>query len=372
MIFFHEGHSGPLFEYLMSQNVRCVSTPFLDTTQDNIRWIIEQLNISPPHIFVPNLVVPAYYASRWIKKAGIKTVGILHSDDPFYHAIIEEFVDGSEKYRLDAVISVSRHLHDLVRNSKNCDRILKKLIGYGVPIPKKVSLRSDKFRIIFLGRLAQRQKRILDVGQALINLTKKNSHIEAIIFGDGPQRRDLHEMLESTEGHAVSMRGSLNNADVPGELMKAHAIVLLSDYEGLPIAILEAMSFGVIPICLRMNSGIDELINSDNGLIVDDRHDDFMSQTSELSISKERWAKMSQNAAIHVKDNFSLEKSNSAYIDFFRSMKTTDPKPIVLKNIGELPRVNPSLRRADRRTKPKPFSLMVKMKIKKWLTNQYA
>ncbi|WP_371821102.1 glycosyltransferase [Chloracidobacterium sp. D] len=36
--------------------------------------------------------------------------------------------------------------------------------------------------------------------------------------------------------------------------------VLLSDYEGLPIALMEAMATGLVPICTAMRSGIGQLV----------------------------------------------------------------------------------------------------------------
>src|SRR5262245_27014742 len=69
-------------------------------SEQRIRWILTRLAADPPDVFVPNLMVPAYYASRWVRAAGVPTVGVLHSDDAFHRALLQEFVFGRSAYRL--------------------------------------------------------------------------------------------------------------------------------------------------------------------------------------------------------------------------------------------------------------------------------
>ena len=110
LILFHKGNTGPLSEHLVKNDITVHTSSFLSSTEDNIKWILDCLDKNTPHIFVPNLVVPAYYACKWAKKAGIITIGISHSDDPFYHAIQKEFMDGHKSFRLDGKICVSKEL----------------------------------------------------------------------------------------------------------------------------------------------------------------------------------------------------------------------------------------------------------------------
>jgi colanic acid/amylovoran biosynthesis glycosyltransferase len=66
--------------------------------------------------------------------------------------------------------------------------------------------------------------------------------------------------------------------------------VLLSDYEGLPVSVLEAMASGVVPICLDTRSGTQEAIQHGvNGLIVKDRADDFFTSVEALQGDPAWW-----------------------------------------------------------------------------------
>ena len=71
LILFHKGNTGPLYEHLVKNDITVQTSSFLSTTEDNIKWILDCLHKNTPHIFVPNLVVPAYFACKWAKKAGV-------------------------------------------------------------------------------------------------------------------------------------------------------------------------------------------------------------------------------------------------------------------------------------------------------------
>jgi hypothetical protein len=82
-------------------------TSWLHFTERHVQWILDRVVEDPPDVFVPNLMVPAFYAGRWVRQAGIPTVGVLHSDDCFHRGIVSEFVCGSNAYRLSALVCVS-------------------------------------------------------------------------------------------------------------------------------------------------------------------------------------------------------------------------------------------------------------------------
>lgn len=56
-----------------------VSEKEIKYTEQRVRWIFNRLMEDPPDVFVINAVYPAaYYAGRWLREAGIPTVGICH------------------------------------------------------------------------------------------------------------------------------------------------------------------------------------------------------------------------------------------------------------------------------------------------------
>ena len=352
LILFHKGNTGPLYEHLVKNDITVKTSSFLSTTEDNIKWILDCLQKNTPHIFVPNLVVPAYYACKWAKKAGVATIGISHSDDPFYHAIQKEFMDGHKSFRLDGMICVSKELEKQLLKSKNAQKVKIKRIPYGVIIPDSKATRDDtSLRVIYVGRLAEQQKRISEVTRSFCKMTQKIKGVEAIIYGGGPDKINVENMLNvQQKTTAVTLGGNIPPKQMTDKLLKAHVIVLLSDFEGLPISVLEAMACGVVPVCLDMRSGITELIeNGKTGYIVDDRNEHFIKTIKKLKADNQIWEQMSLNAKQLINENFSLEISCNSYSLFFNNLDVNTVKKVRIPSRLRLPKINQDLSRADTR-----------------------
>ena len=144
--------------------------------------------------------------------------------------------------------------------------------------------------------------------RSFCKMTQKIKGVEAIIYGDGPDKINVENILNKQQIKTpVSLGGNIPPKQMTDKLLKAHVIVLLSDFEGLPISILEAMACGVVPVCLDMRSGITELIkNGKTGYIVDDRDEHFIETIKKLKADNQIWEQMSVNAKQLVTENFSL------------------------------------------------------------------
>jgi len=75
-----------------------------------VRAFLRLLEEGRPDVYVPNCIVPAYFAAGYARRSGIPSVGILHSDDPFYWGLVDEFLNGSWQFRVSAVVPVSTFL----------------------------------------------------------------------------------------------------------------------------------------------------------------------------------------------------------------------------------------------------------------------
>ena len=127
---------------------------------------------------------------------------------------------------------------------------------------------SEKVTFLFLGRVGHR-KGAFDLLQAFSNLPKEEQEkAELIIAGDGEveKARDLVETLGIQS--YVSIRGWLSQEKCKELLAQADVFILPSYNEGLPMAILEAMGWG-LPIISTPVGGIPEIVVSGKtGLLV--------------------------------------------------------------------------------------------------------
>lgn len=349
----HWGDTGPALSYLQSLGIECKSVVAHDRTVDRVKWILDQLEQDPPDVFVPNLVVAGYFAARWARESGIPTVGVLHSDDDYYRAIQDEFVFGDPAYQVSAIVCVSREIERQVNLRSGSGTIVRR-IPYGVPVPEQSASEPDGvFRIAYVGRLAEEQKRIGDLTRAFCRVVKEVPRTEALIFGDGPDAGNVKAIL-AAEGSGLPVRlvGAVASEAIQSHLQNVHAIILLSDYEGLPISLLEAMACGCVPVCLRIRSGIPELVDDGvTGLLVDDRDGALTRAIERLAQDSSLWSQLSTASRAFVAENFSNERCATDWSKLLHDVSEgSNQSRIRLPRLLPLPAPNPSLESPDYRS----------------------
>lgn len=325
--------------------------------EDRVRWILTQVNGDPPDVLVVNHVVPALYAGRWALEAGIPTVGTMRSDHSEDHAILSEFVLGDPAFHTSAVVCVSEFLEQevLKQNPKN---VLVRRIPSGVPLPEHVaeSPAGQRMRLVYAGRLVEKQKRISDLTRALRRAVREVPNTEAFIYGDGPDMPAVKQIL-SSDGDAlpVYLAGRVGSDQIQRHLLASHVLVLLSDYEGLPVSLMEGMACGVVPICLRIRSGIPELVEHDKtGLLVNDRGDDFVNAVHRLRFESNLWSRLSVGARAKIETGYSNEECVSRWEALFHELRERSKARRAVQVPGRivLPPAHPDLAQGDVRKPP--------------------
>ena len=133
------------------------------------------------------------------------------------------------------------------------------------------SSKHRQFTFVYVGDLIKRKQVDLLV-EAFARLIHKNPDIRLRLIGDGPEKEDLKNLVESmglTE--TVEFRGSLSQIDVGKELRLAHCLVLPSKLETFGIVLIEALSSGV-PVISFYNIGSDKVFDSSHGLHLEDQN----------------------------------------------------------------------------------------------------
>ena len=342
---------GPLVRELQKLGIPVCHSICSESTENRIRWVLQQVQELRPDVFVPNLVVPALYAARWVRQSGVPTVGVLHSDDSFYKGVQDAFCCGRDDDALTAVVSVSEELHlqTLQRKLRHTDSVW---IPYGVSVPPRLPRDSDCFRIGYVGRLSEEQKRISDVVRALCLGVREVSGTKAEIFGDGPDRGRVEQILAAEgAGLPITLVGRVEPSRIQQHLQQLDALLLLSDYEGLPIALLEAMACGVVPVVSEMKSGIPELVRDrETGWIVGDRTQSVVEAIRILRDDTELRSRLSVQARDFVAQKFSQEASVEAWAKLLQRLaKSSRPVTLKIPRDLRLPPVHPALAAEDPR-----------------------
>ena len=160
--------------------------------------------------------------------------------------------------------------------------------------PAQLGLPEDARLLIYIGRL-DAQKRVERVINAFAEIANTHSLHHLILAGDGPLRGNLQHLVQQ---HALPARIHFlgHRDDVPQLLAASDALLLASDYEGMPNVVLEAMAAG-IPVVCRDVEGSEALLGAaEGGQLV--RRADFPTENSWQHAFGDRLSELIADSAV--------------------------------------------------------------------------
>ncbi|MBG1268489.1 glycosyltransferase family 4 protein [Nostoc sp. WHI] len=173
-----------------------------------------------------------------------------------------------------------------------------------VKIPAQIPQRLDSKQVffLFLGRIGQR-KGAFDLIQAFASISPDQQSRAKLTMagdGDGEQARSLIQTLNLTD--YITILDWVDQEKRDELLAKANVFVLPSYNEGLPMALLEAMSWGLAVITTPVG-GIPEIVTQDqNGLLVNPGDIQQLSEAMQSLIADDNLRTfLGSNARVRVK-----------------------------------------------------------------------
>jgi glycosyltransferase involved in cell wall biosynthesis len=222
-----------------------------------------------------------------------------------------------------AIICVSANGKRLALKYHIADPTKILLIHNGVEIPLKNmhAPKREGVKVIFVGRLSE-PKRPMWLLEAYRELDKNiRDKSEIHIIGEGKQREELETYIQLHDlGGSVVLHGALPRNEVLNELGGSDVFVFLSQYEGFPRSILEAMAAG-LPIIASNVGGVSEAVSGDAGMIIK-RNDKkaLVDALSELINDPEKRIKMGVCAYERVRKEFSLDKMMQKTYEVYKNL----------------------------------------------------
>jgi glycosyltransferase involved in cell wall biosynthesis len=177
--------------------------------------------------------------------------------------------------------------------------------------------------VIFVGRLTERKRPDRFV-KVMAEVARAHPGLRAAIVGDGPDTEDLQRQVAELGIDANIEFLGLRN-DVLDLNLKSKIFALTSRWEGVSIAMLEAMSCGTIPVVSDVGDLRDVVDSGDNGFVFDeDDLDSFAETISGLLADESRMTALSQAARATVEDRCSREAVTRRWGATFRDMQVVD------------------------------------------------
>ena len=210
------------------------------------------------------------------------------------------------------VIAISNSVRNsFINQGFDADKIHK--IYNGVDCAKFESLplerKNDRRKIVFVGRLIP-QKGVDRLISALSEIKEKNK-FSCEIVGDGVAKKDLVELTKRLHlEENVTFLGT--RSDIPEILSEADVFVHPAKWEeGFGIALVEAMSAGVIPVAFNKGA-ISEIIDDGiNGFIINEESVEALAKTIDQVLEN-----MSDEAIMTMRRN-ARKKADSFNMDIY-------------------------------------------------------
>ena len=260
------------------------------------RWLVSPLNNYDPN----NTLLYSYWASSSayalasVKQNGWQGPAITraHRSDIYEEVNIPPFLPYWRFIldHLDLIIVISRHGRDYLERrygKRNAQVAISRL---GTRDPKSAALSSNDgiLRIVSCSYLVC-VKRVDSIIAALKHLAQP---IEWVHIGDGPERCRLEQLasrLPANIKHEFS--GEMTNKQLH-DYYKQNIVDLFVNFsasEGIPVSIMEAMSYSV-PVIATDVGGVSEIVNQSNGYLLSPS-----SKPTELAQVINKFARLNMN-----------------------------------------------------------------------------
>jgi colanic acid/amylovoran biosynthesis glycosyltransferase len=307
---------------------------------DCVASVLGFLQRTQPQIFIPQCLMEGFYAARIAGKKGLPWVFTFHSDEPLYWGPLESCRPTECR---GLIVPVSASIAAIIKGRFGWASA--SVIPCGTNIPsEQAQWRCERFEVVYSGRLMETQKRISLILEAMQLACAKCDRIHCKIIGGGAQEELLRRTIDSRGlGGRIKVTGALPPEAVGVEMQVAHAILLMSDYEGLPVALLEAMARGVVPVVRNIRSGIPELVRDhETGLLVNENPESAAQAIARLANSEALWRSFSHNARALITERYGADDCFAKWNELIASSRLTPEAARVLRlpKQGRLPRRN--------------------------------
>jgi len=276
----------------------------------------------------------AHALSLWLRRIypGIRYLVTRRMDYPVRRNWYNDYLYNRQ---VDGVVAISQKIVDLlVQGGVRRERI--RLIHSGIdpaPFQKMPAADSDRRpTVIGTAAVLEERKGHRFLLEAAALLKRRGHRLKYRFAGDGSERERLQQIvLELGLREDVEMIGFVS--DIPAFLSTIDIFVLPSVYEGLGVAILEAMAAGKPVVATRVG-GIPELVSdAATGLLVPPMNPQALTEAISTLLSQPGLAQqMGETGRGRVRKDFTVEQMAKKNEDFYYELLEDQFDPHLLSS----------------------------------------
>lgn len=209
--------------------------------------------------------------------------------------------------KADKIIILGEYWREFVASLVNDEKKIC-VVYNAVAVPEKNRYNSDATNLLFLGAVGAR-KGIYDLlGAMKIAEEQLEPNVKLFVYGPDVENNIEEKIAEYGVQQRVEYKGWLSAEEKEKVFNSIAANILPSYNEGLPMTILETMSYGIPNISTNV-AAIPEAINCDNGMIIEPGNKEKLAECIQLIMTeKEKRVNMSNQSHNMAKRLFALEQ----------------------------------------------------------------
>ncbi len=242
---------------------------------------------------------------------------------------VDDAIKLINKHKKGKIVGVSKAVLEDIFNKKKISERKALVIYNGVPLEKygktrkkdvnwlkKYNIPEDAVIFGAAGRLVLVKRYDLIIKAAKMIL-EKFKDVYFVIAGDGPLYSSLQKEIQKNK---VNKRVILTGfqADMPHFFQQIDVFVNVSESEGLPLALLEALASG-IPVIATDVGGISEVIDTTSGILIPKNSVEALVEAISRMLRNEDRQKLKKGALIAAR-KFSIENTARKYVELYKEM----------------------------------------------------
>ncbi len=187
------------------------------------------------------------------------------------------------------------------------------LIENGVEIPTEAEINSpsmEPFHILSITRFdyAKNSSLLVSIAKALATVSNASRQFVFDVVGDGEEKQHVQELVSANGLEEMFVFHGMQSL-MNGYYRNAGCLLSTSRWEGLPLSVLEAMSYGVPIVASNVTGNRDLIKNDETGFLFElDKPGDAAQKILLLADDTSVWQAASQKARELVREYYSVTK----------------------------------------------------------------
>ncbi len=191
-------------------------------------------------------------------------------EDGNYKGLIQKNISKHLAEKANHITVVSKRMEDAMKQHGlgTSFSLLPNAVDTNIFHNQHQTTDNKHFQLLHVSMLVDKEKNI----SGLLNVMKSISTKDEItlkIIGDGPERKKHEEHAKQLGilNKTVFFLGYKSPEEIATEMGKSAALIMFSNYEGMPVTIIEAQCCG-LPVIATRTGSIPEMVNDSNGILV--------------------------------------------------------------------------------------------------------